>query len=63
LRRIEVLDADDRVIAATNAWGAAHGLSMLMLGPIAEQEASAQEALIDAYLNLVGRGLITRRTI
>jgi AcrR family transcriptional regulator len=58
-----VLDEDDRVVAATNAWGAVHGLSMLLLGPIAETEASAQEALIDAYLNLVGKGLVTRRTI
>ncbi|HZC53711.1 MAG TPA: TetR/AcrR family transcriptional regulator [Mycobacterium sp.] len=57
-----VLDAADRDIAVTNAWGAVHGLSMLLLGPMAGQEPSAREALIDAYLDLICRGLITRRT-
>ena len=58
-----VLDAADRDIAATNAWGAVHGLSMLLLGPMAGQAPSARETLIDAYLDLVCRGLVTRRTI
>ncbi len=58
-----VLDAADRTIAATNAWAAVHGLSGLLLGPMAGQAPAAQEALIDAFLDLVGRGLITRRTI
>jgi AcrR family transcriptional regulator len=58
-----VLDAADRNIAATNAWAAVHGLSGLLLGPMAGQAPSAREALIDAFLDLVGRGLITRRTI
>jgi len=58
-----VLDAADRNIAATNAWAAVHGLSGLLLGPMAGQAPSAQETLIDAFLDLVGRGLITRRTI
>ena len=57
-----VLDAADRAIAATNAWGSVHGLSMLLLGPIAQNDAAAREILIDAYLKLIGRGLITRRT-
>ena len=57
-----VLDAADRNIAATNAWAAVHGLSGLLLGPMAGQAPSAQESLIDAFLDLVGRGLITRRT-
>jgi AcrR family transcriptional regulator len=56
-----VLDPDDREIAATNAWAAVHGLSGLLLGPLAGQPAAEREALIDACLNLVGRGLITRR--
>jgi AcrR family transcriptional regulator len=56
-----VLDAADRDTAATNAWGAVHGLSGLLLGPLAGQTSSAREALIDAFLDLVGRGLITRR--
>jgi AcrR family transcriptional regulator len=55
-----VLDAADRDIAATNAWGAVHGLSMLLLGPMAEQAPAARETLIDAYLDLICRGLITR---
>jgi AcrR family transcriptional regulator len=57
-----VLDAADRNIAATNAWAAVHGLSGLLLGPLAGQAPSARETLIDAFLDLVGRGLITRRT-
>jgi AcrR family transcriptional regulator len=57
-----VLDAADRDIAATNAWAAVHGLSGLLLGPMAGQASAEREALIDAFLDLVGRGLITRRT-
>jgi AcrR family transcriptional regulator len=57
-----VLDAADRSIAATNAWAAVHGLSALLLGPMAAQAPAAREALIDASLDLVGRGLITRRS-
>jgi len=58
-----VLEAADRNIAAMNAWAAVHGLSGLLLGPMAGQAPSARETLIDAFLDLVGRGLITRRTI
>jgi AcrR family transcriptional regulator len=58
-----VLDAADRNIAATNAWAAVHGLSGLLLGPMADQASSAREALIDAFLDLVCRGLVTRRTM
>jgi AcrR family transcriptional regulator len=58
-----VLDAADRTLAATNAWAAVHGLSQLLLGPMAGEAPSARETLIDAFLDLVGRGLITRRTI
>jgi AcrR family transcriptional regulator len=58
-----VLDAADRDIAATNAWAAVHGLSGLLLGPLADQASSKRDELIDAFLDLVGRGLITRRTI
>jgi AcrR family transcriptional regulator len=57
-----VLDAADRDIAATNAWAAVHGLSGLLLGPLAGQAPSARETLIYAFLDLVGRGLITRKT-
>ena len=56
-----VLDAADRALAPTNAWAAVHGLSGLLLGPLAGSEHPARESLIDAFLDLVGRGLITRR--
>jgi AcrR family transcriptional regulator len=55
-----VLDAADRDLAATNAWASVHGLSGLLLGPMAGQPAPTTRALIDAFLDLVGRGLITR---
>lgn len=57
-----VLDEADRDIAATNAWGAVHGLAMLLLGPLAGEAPSARGPLIDAYLDLTCRGLVTRRT-
>jgi AcrR family transcriptional regulator len=56
-----VLDAGDRETAATNAWAAVHGLSGLLLGPLAAEAGSARETLIDAFLDLVGRGLISRK--
>jgi len=55
-----VLDGADRETATTNAWGGVHGLSMLLLGPLAGQEPAEREALIDAYLDLVCRGLVKR---
>lgn len=55
-----VLDAADREVAATNAWASVHGLSSLLLGPLAGQAPTARESLIDAFLDLVGRGLIAR---
>ncbi len=57
-----VLDEADRDIAATNAWAAVHGLSGLLLGPLAGEAPAAQETLINAFLDLVDRGLITRRS-
>jgi AcrR family transcriptional regulator len=59
---VGVLDAADRQIAATNAWASVHGLSVLLLGPLAGAAPTARESLIDAFLDLVGRGLITRTT-
>lgn len=56
-----VLDPADRTMAATNAWASVHGLSELLLGPMAGQAPQARDELIDAFLNLVGKGLITRR--
>jgi AcrR family transcriptional regulator len=57
---VGVLDPADRTIAATNAWASVHGLSNLLLGPLAGNAATARESLIDAFLDLVARGLITR---
>jgi AcrR family transcriptional regulator len=58
-----VLDASDRNVAATNAWATVHGLSELLLGPLAGQAPSARETLIGASLDLVCRGLLTRRPV
>ena len=55
-----VLDAADRETAATNAWASVHGLSELLLGPLAGQPGPEREALIEAVLDLVCRGLLTR---
>jgi hypothetical protein len=55
-----VLDEEDRDTAAINAWAGVHGLSELLLGPLAGLAPPAQEALIESFLQLVGRGLITR---
>ena len=57
-----LLDAEDRDAAATQAWAAVHGLSELLLGPLGGQTRSEREAVIDACLDLVCRGLLTRRT-
>ena len=40
-----VLDAADRNIAATNAWAAVHGLSGLLLGPLAGQDPQHEKHL------------------
>jgi AcrR family transcriptional regulator len=55
-----VLAPADRATAATNAWAAVHGLSQLLLGPMGGLPPAEREALIDASLELVGRGLIIR---
>ena len=55
-----VLAAADRDAAGTAAWAAVHGLSQLLLGPMAGLPPAEREALIDASLELVGRGLIVR---
>jgi AcrR family transcriptional regulator len=57
-----VLDAADREVAPTNAWAAVHGLSVLLLGPLAVPDSAERDALIDAFLDLVCRGLLTRRS-
>jgi AcrR family transcriptional regulator len=55
-----VLAAEDRESAATTAWASVHGLSLLLLGPMSGLPPQQREALIDASLDLVGRGLIIR---
>jgi len=55
-----VLDAADREAAATNAWASVHGLSELLLGPLAGFSAAERQTIIDETLDLVCRGLLTR---
>lgn len=55
-----VLDAADRETAAINAWAAVHGLSELLLGPLAAETSATRDVLIDAFLDLVCRGLVSR---
>jgi AcrR family transcriptional regulator len=57
---VGVLAAADRTAAATMAWAVVHGLSGLFLGPMRETPAAERAAVIDATLDLVGRGLFVR---
>jgi len=56
-----VLDPADRETAATNAWASVHGLSELMLGPLSGLTPAERDSLLDAVLDLVCRGLLTRK--
>lgn len=58
---VGLLAPADRPAAATAAWASVHGLSMLLLGPLADIEPPEREALIESTLDLVGRGLVIRR--
>jgi AcrR family transcriptional regulator len=60
MRDVGLLDAADREAAATHAWAAVHGLSQLLLGPLAGQDQAQRETVIDACLDLICRGLLTR---
>jgi AcrR family transcriptional regulator len=55
-----VMAAADRTAAATMAWAVVHGLSELFLGPLQEVPAAERAGVIDATLDLVGRGLFVR---
>ncbi len=55
-----VLAPADRTAAVTNAWATVHGLSVLLLGPLAGLPAPEQDQLIDDTLALVIRGLAKR---
>jgi AcrR family transcriptional regulator len=50
----------DRTAAATMAWAVVHGLSGLFLGPMRELPAAERAGVIEATLDLVGRGLFLR---
>jgi AcrR family transcriptional regulator len=52
-----LLAPEDRESAVTTAWAAVHGLSTLLLGPLGAVPRADREALIDATLALVCRGL------
>jgi len=54
------LAPEDRTAAATTAWAAVHGLSLLLLGPMGGVPSVEREAEIEAALDLIGRGLIVR---
>lgn len=61
-RMVEVgaLAAPDRTAAATLAWAVVHGLSELFLGPLREIPTAQRAGVIEATLDLVGRGLFVR---
>jgi AcrR family transcriptional regulator len=46
--------------AATAGWAVVHGLSTLLLGPMSGVPADDRQDLIDACLNIVGRGMTTQ---
>jgi AcrR family transcriptional regulator len=52
-----VLNSDEYDAAAKTGWGIAHGLSMLLLGPLSGVPLEERPALIDACLRIVTRGL------
>jgi AcrR family transcriptional regulator len=55
-----VMSAEDRPFAFAHAWSAVHGLSMLLLGPLATITGEQREAVIEATISLIGRGLLVR---
>jgi AcrR family transcriptional regulator len=46
--------------AATAAWAAVHGLSLLLLGPMAAVPPDGREAVIESTLELTARGFLIR---
>jgi AcrR family transcriptional regulator len=60
LASAELLAPEDRDAAVTMAWATVHGLSTLLLGPLAAVPAVDREPMIDAALGLVCRGLTSR---
>ena len=55
-----LLADEDREAAVFTAWAGVHGLATLLLGPLGEVPPEAHEAVINANLDLVCRGLLRR---
>lgn len=55
-----VLAPGSREAAATHAWATVHGLSLLLLGPMAQTPAQARAPMIEATLGMVVDGLRSR---
>jgi AcrR family transcriptional regulator len=55
-----ILAEPDRQAAAVTAWAVVHGLSLLLLGPLAGLPRAEREDLVDTSLRNVARGLIIR---
>jgi hypothetical protein len=55
-----ILTESRREAAALTAWASVHGLSQLLLGPMAGLPDDAREHLLDACLRNIARGLVDR---
>jgi AcrR family transcriptional regulator len=55
-----LLNPADHEAAGTTAWATVHGLSMLLLGPMADLPPNDRQLVTDACLKLVVRGMITQ---
>jgi AcrR family transcriptional regulator len=53
-----LLPADQVESARMLAWSSVHGLSLLLLGPLSDLRGAARNAMIEATLQQVGRGLL-----
>jgi hypothetical protein len=60
LLAVGLLDPADVEAAATAGWAVVHGLSTLLLGPMSGVPVEERQDLIDACLNIVGRGMTTQ---
>ena len=60
LVEVGVLAPADRDAAVTTEWAIVHGLSVLLLGPMAGISVAARDQIIDTTLGLVMRGLAIR---
>lgn len=55
-----VMPIEHSPFAFAHSWAAAHGLATLLLGPLSAMPADQRAVLIDASINLIGRGLASR---